>query len=62
MISEKAISDYQAEFGRIGLKISEANTFKDWAELYRKLVFWERELDQNRETGMQEVFQIAWNK
>ena len=58
LISERTLSGYQSEFGKIGLKISEANSFSDWVELYKKLVYWELELEQNEETGMQEVFQM----
>ncbi|HAF29842.1 MAG TPA: two-component system response regulator [Bacteroidales bacterium] len=58
LISEKAMSDYQSEFGKIGLKISDVNSFNGWVELYKKLVYWELELEQNEQTGMQEVFQM----
>lgn len=58
LLSEKALSGYQSEFGKIGLKISDANSFSDWAELYKKLVYWELELEKNQETGMQEVFHM----
>ena len=51
LISERTLSGYQSEFGKIGLKISEANSFNDWVELYKKLVYWELELEQNEETG-----------
>lgn len=58
LISEKTLSGYQSEFGKIGLQTSEANSFNDWVELYKKLVYWELELEQNEETGMQEVFKM----
>lgn len=58
LVSEKTLSDYQSQFGQIGLKISDANSFNEWVELYKKLVYWELELEQNEETGMQEVFQM----
>ncbi len=58
LISEKTLLGYQSEFGKIGLKTSEANSFNDWVELYKKLVYWELELEQNEETGMQEVFKM----
>lgn len=58
LISEKAISDYQSEFGQIGMKISDARTFEDWVNLYKKLVYWELELEENKDAGMQEVFQM----
>ncbi len=58
LISEKTLSVYQSSFGKIGLQISDANSFNDWADLYKKLVYWELELEQNQETGMQEVFHM----
>ncbi|MCK5029184.1 MAG: PglZ domain-containing protein [Bacteroidales bacterium] len=58
LISEKTLSGYQTEFGKIGMQISEANNFESWVDLYKKLVYWELELEQNEEAGMQEVFQM----
>jgi len=58
LISEKTLSDYQSEFGKLGIKISEARTFADWAELYKKLVYWEIELESDKESGMMEVFRM----
>jgi len=58
LVSEKTIADYQSEFGKIGMKISEARNFNDWVDLYKKLVYWELELEQNEETGMREVFHM----
>lgn len=58
LVSEKALSGYQSEFGKLGLKIADANNFDEWADLYKKLVYWEIELEQNQEAGMQEVFNM----
>jgi len=58
LISEKTLSGYQTEFSKIGMQISEANSFETWVDLYKKLVYWELELEQNEEAGMQEVFQM----
>ncbi len=58
LVSEKAVSSYQSEFGKIGMQISEANSFSQWVELYKKLVFWELELEENKDSGMQEVFKM----
>ncbi|MFO7827526.1 MAG: bifunctional response regulator/alkaline phosphatase family protein, partial [Bacteroidales bacterium] len=58
LVSEKSLSAYQSEFGKIGIKISEANSFNDWVDLYKKLVYWELELEENRDSGMQEVLQM----
>jgi len=58
LISEKTLSGYQTEFGKIGMQISDANSFESWVDLYKKLVYWELELEQNEESEMQEVFQM----
>lgn len=62
LISEKALSSYQSEFGKIGIKIAEANSFNDWAELYKKITYWELELEENKDSGMQEVLQMQKNE
>jgi DNA-binding response OmpR family regulator len=62
LISEKALSSYQSDFGKIGIKISEAKSFDDWAELYKKITYWELELEENKDSGMQEVLQMQKNE
>jgi len=56
LVSEKTVSTYQSEFGKIGMQIAQANSFAEWSELYKKMVYWELELEQSNETGMNEVF------
>ncbi len=46
IISENTTSNYQQEFNRIGMQISEASHWEDWYEIYKRLVFWELELTQ----------------
>lgn len=58
LISEKSTSKYQQEFRQIGMMLNERLDFNDWAELYKKLVYWELELDQSKETGMDEILQM----
>src|SRR3990167_3810127 len=31
---------------------------EEWVELYKKLVYWELELEKSKESGMEEVFQM----
>ncbi len=58
LVSEKTLSGYQSEFSQLGLKIAEANTFDAWTELYKKLVYWEIELEQDQNQGMQEILKM----
>lgn len=57
MISEKTTSDYQQEFNRIGQQINGASTWNEWMEIYRKLVFWELELE-NADSNMDELLKM----
>lgn len=48
LVAEKTTSSYQTEFGKIGLKINNSNSFADWAEIYKQLVYWEIELEDTK--------------
>jgi CheY-like chemotaxis protein len=58
LVSEKTTSTYQSQFNRIGMQINTAGSFDDWVEIYRRLVFWERELEQTGTAGMDEVLRL----
>jgi CheY-like chemotaxis protein len=45
LISEKTTLDYQKEFRKIAMDLSMVNSYEDWIELYKKLIFWEIELE-----------------
>ena len=45
IVSEAAQSAYQQDFGRIGMRISDSLEAEEWKELYRRLVYWELELE-----------------
>lgn len=44
IMTEVTQSDYQQEFGKIGMQIGDACSFDDWKEVYRRLTYWEQEL------------------
>lgn len=45
IVTEKTNSAYQQNFGKLGMQISDSLTMEDWADVYKKLVFWEFELE-----------------
>lgn len=55
IVSEVAQSGYQQNFGKIGMQINDSLTADDWKELYRRLVYWELELEQTGSSPMSEV-------
>ncbi len=52
LVSEKTTASYQQEFRKIALDLSMVNSHEAWAELYRKLIYWEMQLEQIEDTGM----------
>ncbi|MDR2118999.1 MAG: PglZ domain-containing protein [Tannerellaceae bacterium] len=48
IISEATTQSYQQEFARIGIQINESFTADDWVEVYKKLVYWELELESGQ--------------
>ena len=62
LITEKTTTDYRQEFNRITQMISSASTFTDWTELYKKLVFWEAELEKSSDQAMTEILKTQENE
>jgi DNA-binding response OmpR family regulator len=62
LITEKTTTDYRMEFSRISNMISTASTYTDWTELYRKLVFWESELEKSTDPGMSDILKLQENE
>lgn len=48
IISETTTVGYQQEFNRIGMQINDSFTADDWKEVYKKLVYWELELESSQ--------------
>ena len=55
LVTEKTTTDYRQEFTRIGNMISTARNWNDWTDLYRKITFWESELEKSSDQGMAEI-------
>jgi CheY-like chemotaxis protein len=62
LVSEKTTSDYQREFREIGMRLMSPLNTDEWAELYKKLIFWDLELENSEDNGMMEVFQMQQNE
>jgi DNA-binding response OmpR family regulator len=62
LVTEKTTTDYRMEFNRISNMISSASTFNDWTDLYKKLIFWESELEKSTDPGMSEILKIQENE
>ena len=61
LITRETTSAYQSEFSKISMQINAASTYNDWEEIYRKLVYWELELEESEDSSMSEVLQMQKN-
>lgn len=58
LVQEKTTSGYQQEFRQIGMELSEVRTWDDWVSLYKKLLFWELELDRTVDAGLEDILNM----
>jgi CheY-like chemotaxis protein len=57
LISQKTTLDYQKEFRKISMEMAMVNSYEDWVELYKKLIFWELNLESINDHGMIEILE-----
>ena len=57
LISQKTTLDYQKEFRKITMEMAMVNSYEDWIELYKKLIFWELELENINDQSMIEILE-----
>jgi len=57
LISEKTSLDYQKEFRKIALDMLQTRSYDDWVELYKKLIFWEVELENIDDQNLIEILE-----
>ena len=62
LFTEKTTTEYRQDFSRIAEMISSASRYTDWTELYRKIVFWESELEKSADQGMAEILRLQENE
>ncbi len=58
IVSEKTSFQYQQEFRNIGMEISNRLDYKEWIEIYKKIIGWELKLERSQDEGMNQVLQM----
>jgi CheY-like chemotaxis protein len=58
LVSEKTNTAYQQEFRNIGMTFNDKLSYEEWADIYKKLIFWELELQKTTDQGMYEVLNL----
>ncbi|MFW5707939.1 MAG: PglZ domain-containing protein [Bacteroidota bacterium] len=58
LMSEKTTMGYQQEFRNISMEISDRPGLQQWMDIYRKIIYWELELDKSQDEGLSEIFKM----
>ena len=56
--SEKTNIGYQQEFRNIGMTLGDRLSHEEWVEVYKKLVYWELELQESGDESMFEILKM----
>ncbi len=62
LVTEQATADYRSQFGQISLSFSDARTFADWVQIYKRLVNWEIELSETSDESIREILHYQKNE
>jgi len=57
LVSERTTANYQQEFRKIAMDLSMVNSYEEWAELYKKLIYWELQLEEIEDSSMFEILE-----
>ncbi|MDA7768112.1 PglZ domain-containing protein [Flavobacteriales bacterium] len=58
LVSKKTNADYQKEFRDIGIKLGGNLSIDEWEELFRKITFWELELEKSGDDSMKQILEM----
>ncbi len=58
LVSEKTNTGYRKEFGNIGMTLSDNLSWDEWKEVFKKIIYWELEMDKALDKGMLEVLKM----
>src|SRR5215831_9901651 len=57
LVAEKTTTAYQQQFRNLFMTLNSNPDYNEWMDLYKKLVYWELEMEKSDSPEMQEVFQ-----
>jgi len=57
LVEQKVNSGYQQDFRKIGMQFYERNDHQDWVDIYKKLTYWEMQIEENDDQSMSEILQ-----
>ena len=58
LVSQKTNANYQQEFRELGMQLNSRLDIEEWYDVYKKLVYWELELENIEDSGMKEILNM----
>jgi DNA-binding response OmpR family regulator len=58
LVGERTTINYQQEFRNIGMRLSESLNKQEWIEVFKKLTFWELEIEKSGEESVEEILSM----
>jgi len=58
LVTEKTNLSYQQEFRHIGMSLGDDLDHEEWADVYKKLIYWEIEMDTTDDKSMHEILDM----
>jgi CheY-like chemotaxis protein len=58
LVSDKTNTEYRKEFGQIGMTLSDNLSWDEWKEVFKKIIYWELEMDKAQDKSMLEVLKM----
>src|SRR5215204_7614329 len=62
LVAEKTTTAYQQQFRNLFMVLNSNPDYNEWMDIYKKLVYWELEMEKSNSPEMQEVFQTQKNE
>ena len=58
LVEEKTTKNYQQEFSKISTSLSMISSFEDWCNIYKKLTYWDLEIDFSGEKSIEQILEM----
>ncbi|MDD4107541.1 MAG: response regulator [Prolixibacteraceae bacterium] len=55
LVTRQTTSAYQMQFSELGMRINDRLNYREWEDIYRKLVYWELELSESDDEAMDQI-------
>ncbi|SVC34265.1 uncharacterized protein METZ01_LOCUS287119, partial [marine metagenome] len=62
LVGERTTLNYQQDFRNIGMSLSESLDKNQWIDIYKKLTFWELELDKTGDESIEQILSMQKNE